>query len=288
MLYLRTKLVSFFGPGPGGELFRSTWKWPALRALTWLSVVFASAQVTATAGVVEKDTNYSIASSDCGGTVQLDAGADGLFTLRIPSPKAANMVAGCRVTAVNADSRRGKLLSGAPAGLPALLFPREAFIIEVNAAGTGWNVIVGPGRWLAPAGTVFYVDSAAGNDGNDGLAPGSGAAWATPQHAVDVLKQSVDFGLTRDGPVIVQFADGVYSSSVGSGIWVNGPFPGAATSNVNINAESCPVVFKGNPTDPSAVIVSSTASDAVTGIGGAFFCIQDMELANALSADLAA
>ena len=252
------------------------------RHLAYLMFAFAFVQADASAAVNVKTASYRIGPSDCGSTTQLGNGSPALFTLDIPTPPAAGLSAGCRVTVVNADTVRGKFLSGAPSGLPALLFPGQAFIIEVNGAITGWNVILPPGRWLAPSGTVFYVDSVNGSDANDGLASGVGA-WATPQQAVNVLKQAVDFGLTHSGPIYVQLADGAYNSANNSGIWVNGPFTGASTFGPNLDADSCAVVFRGDAANPSAVVVSSSMADAVTGIGGTFFCVQDMELRGASS-----
>jgi hypothetical protein len=253
------------------------------RLLAYLTIAFPLVHASASAAVNVATANYTIGPADCGATTQLGNGSTGPFTLNIPIPTAAGLSAGCRVTVVNADAGRGKFLSGAPSGLPALLFPGQAFTIEVNGAMTGWNVILAPGRWVAPARTVFYVDSVTGSDANDGLARGAGAAWATPQQAVNVLKQAVDFGLTHGGPIYVQLADGTYNAANNSGIWVNGPFMGASTFDPNLDADSCPVVFKGDAANPSAVVLSSDMGDAVTGIGGTFFCVQDMELRGALS-----
>lgn len=232
--------------------------------------------------------DYAVQQTDCGGTVQLGTGSTGPFTLAIPPPD--GFPVGCRVTVFNADIGRGKFLFGAAVAayeLPTLLFPRQSFMMQVG--GTGWDIIKVPGRWLAPANTTFYVDVANGDDSNDGLAPGAGNAWKTTLQAITVLKQSVDFGLTWRGPIYVALADSdaPYASSKNSGIWVNGPFLGAATNDSGIDAESCPLVFKGNTENPAKVVVSSTAGDGVTGIGGTFFCVQDMELIG-VSSDLAA
>lgn len=251
-----------------------------------ISLVFSAGPVAAQVNMVVAD--YVVDPGDCGGTIQLGTGSTRPFTLTIPPPNGFSV--GCRVAVINADTGRGKFLSGALVSayeLPVLLFPRQSFTIQVDRSG--WGVIRAPGRWLAPPGTTFYLDATYGSDTNDGLAPGAGNAWKTTLHAVRVLKQSIDFGLTWGAPVYVSLAASgtPYGASEASGIWVNGPFVGAATEDNGINAKSCPVVFKGDAENPANVVVSSIAGDAVTGIGAAFFCVQDMELVGA-SSDIAA
>jgi hypothetical protein len=169
-------------------------------------------------------TNYTIATSDCGKTVQAGTGSTGLFTLTLPV--VAGFPTGCIVSIVNGDTARGKKLSGFPAGLvsPNILWPLKTFTVQViNGA---WVIVDGDGRWVLPAaaGSPFpngsntytvFVGGTGSNDSNDGLATGVGA-FATLQAAINAAAQYFDLA---GQDLVFQVADGTYTQANSIHLW---------------------------------------------------------------------
>jgi hypothetical protein len=144
-----------------------------------------------------KTSNYTLATSDCGGTVQSGTGTTGLLTITLPS--AAGFSEGCSITVVNGDSwsgGRGKSLSGFPAGFTngqLILWPTQAGSVRVvNGA---WVSVLRPGRPKLPSGTVnAYANFSLGSDiagVTDGLASGA-SAFKTIQSAMFMACQEFD------------------------------------------------------------------------------------------------
>lgn len=118
-------------------------------------------------------------------------------------------------------------------------------------------------REVLSADRTYYV-RADGDDANDGLADTAGGAFATLQHAADVVFGTLDLGGHN---VTVQVADGSYSE----GAHVIGAQVGAGR-----------IYFVGNATTPGNVIVSSATDYAFAAEAGAFFSVQGMELSSTL------
>jgi len=109
----------------------------------------------------------------------------------------------------------------------------------LKADGT-WAVPPGGagGREILTANRTYYVDATNGSDSNNGLASGSGHAFATIQKAVDTV-YALDLSIYN---VIIQLADGTYSGSVA---FKGGDFVGKGSVSLN-----------GNATTPTNVVVS--------------------------------
>lgn len=130
----------------------------------------------------------------------------------------------------------------------------DDFHLKVSPDGTNWidavKIAAADGTLSFPArGTglrqrltgvrTYYVDASLGSDSNDGLAAGSGRAFATLQHALDVVFGTLDLG---GNDVTIQLADGTY----GPGRQAS-PQVGAGT-----------VTLAGNAATPANVVVAAT------------------------------
>ncbi len=131
--------------------------------------------------------NRTVLNTDCGGTIQLGTGSTGFFTLTLPS--VSGFPATCRVDFTNADTGRGKALSGFPNAFNSILWPLQSGSVEiVNGA---WAAVHTPGRWLVPSSQTFNINHASGSDASDGLGTGA-TAFATIQHCVNVIVSQID------------------------------------------------------------------------------------------------
>lgn len=112
-----------------------------------------------------KSSNYTLQSTDSGSTFVLGGGVFFTVSANAASGYPANFI----VRLINNDSR-GKSI--ALNGLSTfILWPGQSiFVANIN---NSWHYN-DPGRWRK-AGVQFYVDTANGNDGNDGLQPTVGA-----------------------------------------------------------------------------------------------------------------
>lgn len=97
-----------------------------------------------------------------------------------------------------------------------------------DAGGAGWQPF---NRVLLTANTSFFVDEVLGSDNNNGLSAGAGGAWATPQHAVDVIAGYYDIGTAQ---VTVHFASG---GSYNTGVFMRSPFVAGAGGFVTFTAD---------------------------------------------------
>lgn len=168
--------------------------------------------------------NYTIATTDCGKTIQAGTGATGQFTLTLPS--VSGFPANCSVAIKNGDTTRGKVLAGFPAGFASaqnVLWPLQYGTVRIiNGA---WAAGVAPGRWIQTTNTALQANHSSGsNTNNDCLGTGTGAC-ATAIHAFEVFKTAVivpgdtsptiqtDCGFTEN-------PSGAFIGSVGSGTGV--------------------------------------------------------------------
>jgi hypothetical protein len=134
--------------------------------------------------------DYTIATTDCGATVQVGTGSTGQKTITLPS--VSGFDSKCVVTIINGDTARGKKLVGFPSTnftSPNILWPGQGVKVEIiNGA---WAVPFDPGRWKNPGTQTLHVDINSGSDANDCLATGAGAcqnpeaAWTRAQYYWD-------------------------------------------------------------------------------------------------------
>jgi len=138
--------------------------------------------------------NYTIATTDCGATIQAGTGSTGFFTITVPS--VAGFAATCVVTLTNGDTARGKGISGFSGCSPVnVLWPLQTCTIGiVNGA---WAALSRPGRWKPPASSNlnFYADFTNGTDvvgATDGLAPGA-SAFQKAQTCSNTVVDEIDY-----------------------------------------------------------------------------------------------
>lgn len=165
----------------------------------------------ATLGVVSnnrlaKTANYTVLNADNSRTIAL--GGNSCFTLIFAA--ASGYDTNFSVKVFNEDSGRGKIM--VVNGLTTfILWPLQSVVIfKDNGA---WKTDPqGPDRWFAP-GISFFVHPSGSDTANDGLVAGSSNAFATIQHAVDVIKKYVDM---QGAQATINLADGTHQ--VGSGV----------------------------------------------------------------------
>lgn len=135
-------------------------------------------------------TNYAIATTDCGKTIQAGTGSTGQFTLTLPS--VSGFPANCSVAIKNGDSTRGKVLVGFPAGFASaqnVLWPLQYGTVRI--INGGWAAGVTPGQWIASAGVTLQANHSSGvNTNNDCLGTGAGAC-ATIIHASQLFQTAI-------------------------------------------------------------------------------------------------
>src|ERR1700730_5754364 len=111
------------------------------------------------------------------------------FTLSLGT--ASNYTTSFIVTLYNESSSRGWAI--APNGVATfILWPLQT--VRVFNDSNTWKLWPAKQPWVVPTGTVFNVDNVNGSDSsaNDGLgAQGNNGAFATIQHAVNVIQQQV-------------------------------------------------------------------------------------------------
>lgn len=140
-----------------------------------------------------KITNYTIANTDCGKTVQMGTGATGQLTVTLPS--VSGFDGKCVVTILNGDAysqgvSRGKVLSGFPADVFYILFPGQ--VLEMGIVNGAWKTLQPTGRWMQ-GGVWLYVNSSTsgGDTNNDCLS--SATPCQTINHALNgILYPRVD------------------------------------------------------------------------------------------------
>ena len=206
-----------------------------------------------------KTAAYTLVNADRGKTIAL--GGSAYYTLTVGA--ASGFDANFMVLLLNEDTVRAKKIS-ANGVTDFFLYPGQTAILY--SQNNAWRVYRN-NRWKCPVGTVVYVDGTFGSDTNDGLAVGTGAL-ATPQTAIDLIKANFDLANMGATPVIVQLADGTYTSA-GTVIKVNGAFFGYQPTTATFpSVNEVPVMVRGNVGTPANVLLHSTS-----GVIGTFLAI---------------
>lgn len=159
--------------------------------------------------------NYTIATSDCNGTV-LANGTLNTITL----PATAGFPAPCTVTVKNSNPSRAQKLSGFPAGIAVnainwcgsgniCLPPNQTVQVQITQAAGTWFATQVINRWR-PNGVTFFADAANGSDNSDCLASGA-AACATLQQAFNIACLFTDSQSTT----IISFTGTMHNFSTG-------------------------------------------------------------------------
>lgn len=197
-----------------------------------------------------KTANYTVLSTDAGSTIALSGG---FFTLTygVASGYAANFAS----VIVNEDGGRGKTIA-VNGYTNFILWPGQ--VITVFNDNNVWR-IAGQARWILPSAVTLFVDSALGNDVNDGLAAGSGNAMKTLfQAVVRTAGAQFDLNASQAVAVTVQLADGTYTSGLHYPCLMVG---GGGNQMITV---------QGNAISPGNVIVTDT-DNVNSGIAIALF-----------------
>ena len=134
-------------------------------------------------------------------------------------------------------------------------------VADLKTSINKWIQATSP-RTVLTAPRTFYVRSD-GLDTNDGFANTAGSAWATIQHAINVVAGSVDTG---GHDVTIQVGDGTY-----------------VTANVLTSVVGGGhLVISGNATTPANVVVAPAAGDCFFADASAgHFVIQNLKMISA-------
>ncbi len=134
-----------------------------------------------------KTAAYTVVNADRFSAFRLGGTANYTVTLSAASGYDANF----GICLYNEDTTRGKYISLTGSGTSFILYPNQwANIRNLNNVWT----VDRPGRFNLFAQTVFTVDGTSGSDAasNDGMASSGSGAFATWQHAIDVVAANVD------------------------------------------------------------------------------------------------
>lgn len=181
---------------------------------------------------------YTVLNADKGKTIAL--GGTGYFTLTFGSASAYD--ANFSVIVINESTTRAKLiaLSG---GATFLLWPLQSIIV-FNQANV-WQTL-GRSRWRLPSATTLNVDPALGSDTlNDGLAAGSGGAFATLAKAEAITVAEFDF----NGQAVTVSAAASQSYAP---LTITQPWTGGGSKR-----------YTGNTTTPSLCRISSASDNCI-------------------------
>lgn len=126
-------------------------------------------------------------------------------------------------------------------------------------------------REVLTANRTYFVRTD-GSDSNTGLANTAGGAWLTLQKAANYIQQNIDLA---GFVVTVQVGSGTYTS----GVSMFSPFVGGSASQV------AGVVFSGDTTTPSNVVISTTAATCFVASFGAKYAVQGFKITTASSGD---
>jgi hypothetical protein len=186
-----------------------------------------------------KTANYTIATTDCGSTIQAGTGSTGFFTITLPA--VAGFAGNCTVTIKNGDTGRGKSLSGFPSDLSTILWPLQT--VKVSIVNGIWATIYNPGRWRWVANTTIFFDNTNGLDTNDCLAAGSGNACKAGQAAWNILAHFVD--LNGHNPTLQAAAGQTYT---GTGTYFILLTPLVGVGNASTGAGQVAIIDGANST----------------------------------------
>lgn len=195
-------------------------------------------------------SNYTVATSDCGKTIQAGTGSTGLFTVTLPA--VSGFATNCTVLVKNGDTVRGKILSGFPSDLATVLYPLQS--VSVSIINGAWLSTYNPGRWRLLSSLNLYGDVVNGVDTNDCLASGSGNACKTIQHLIDLIIQNLDLS---EQAVTVSLACGTYPESLFVGNFVG------FKSSFGYSQ----VVIQGCDTTPTTILAPTSNLDGIFATG---------------------
>lgn len=159
----------------------------------------------------------------------------------------------------------------------------DDFHLKVSPDGSSWyegikidrstgavtfpNTTIAGGRERLAANRIYYVRTD-GNDGNSGLADNSGGAFLTPQKAWDTVVGTLDLcGCS----VTVQIRSGTYTGGLN------------AQGNVVGARGMASVVFQGDTTTPSNVVISTTNANAISVSNGGALTAKGFKLVTTTS-----
>lgn len=203
-----------------------------------------------------KTANYTLVTGDCGSTITL--GGSAFYTLTVNA--ASGYSATCSITIANIDTGRGKLMSinGVTFPMGGILWPGQTFTLK-NESNV-WTLFNVPQRWKVTSAITITVNTAVGNDLNDGLAAGSGNAMATLQAAANrvcahfdlTAQPSIQLTTAQTHPSFVECA--YVSGGLAAGV-TSPRIVGDATATATCTAAS------------NNFTIDGAGSIAVTGVG---------------------
>jgi hypothetical protein len=186
-------------------------------------------------------TNHSVLNSDNGETLLLSGGGTAAIKT-ISFAAATEFDTNFQLRIINNDTRGWAI---APTGVTTfILWPGQTCTVF---AGSTWFVDA-PARWKPAGGGIYYVNPS-GNDANDGLVTGAASAFATIQHAVDIIHKTLD--MTDQGAGI-NLDDGTHN--VGSGVFIA------------YAMQAGQIVIQGNAVTPLDTIVKGDAGSIIFNI----------------------
>jgi hypothetical protein len=147
-------------------------------------------------------SNTTIAAKYCGGTVLAGTGSTGQFTLTLPA--VTGFPSNCSVLIKNGDSMNGKILSGFPSDLYAMLWPKQS--VGVKIVNSAWQTFYNPGPWTPTSNVAQFYANPTGSDSNDCLTPGTACTF---KGACNIRSTPATFFA---GSAQIALADGTYST----------------------------------------------------------------------------
>lgn len=163
----------------------------------------------ATAGFVNTFAiNHTIATTDCGGVVQMGTGAITQKILTLPTVFGSS--GACPITVVNgntysAGNSRGMMMSGFPANVFYILFPGQSLHLIISNGA--WLVDRTAGRWAIP-GPQLYAVNGGSDTSNDCLSPTTGCA-SINQTVNGILYPHIDN--QQGSPIVYLYGGGTWS-----------------------------------------------------------------------------
>lgn len=172
--------------------------------------------------------------------------------------------ANTQIVIYNADSSLLAVTAGSGAsldgGIPLYLGYKQKAVIFSN--GSNYFTISRPDYAKLGNNNTFYINSTTGSDNNHGLT--SGVPLATLAGGYNLLKSRFDLDNLK---ITFQVAAGTYSE-----ISAQGPVRGIK--------DTTSIVFNGDTTTPSNVVISNNVNSLVAAGSGAQFTLQGFKLLN--------
>ena len=207
-------------------------------------------------------SNTTIAAKYCGGTVLAGAGSTGQFTLTLPA--VTGFPSNCSVLIKNGDNTNGKILSGFPSDLYAMLWPKQS--VGVKIVNGAWQTFYNPGPWT-PTNTAQFYASPTGSDSNDCLTPGTACTF---KGACNIRSTPATFFASS---AQIALADGTYSTPDANGnlCTITGNSGGSSSQLTSI---------QGNSVTPTNVILSIQSGNGVVIEDGGEAGVNNLEITN--------